>query len=63
MERDRLDLRIPPEQRERLAKLAQVYKMPMTRVLLELVEQAYHEYVESGEVMALLKDHRTPELN
>ena len=48
-------IRHTPTERMWLSKLAQVYSMPMAEVHRRLLQQAIIDYVEAGEVLALLK--------
>lgn len=49
----RFELRISKAEREALAKLAQVYKLPMSAVVAELIRQGIVDYYQDGECLAL----------
>lgn len=52
---DRVNVRLNSAEREALAKLAQVYKRPMSEVITDLIRQGIIDYVSEGECFALSK--------
>lgn len=48
-------VRMGKTEREQLARLAQIYKIPMAQVVRFLIHQAVIDYAVDGEVFALAK--------